>query len=194
MPVVNVEDLVAFRKFIQACIDDNYYTDDVPLLLQQKTHLLFTYGTLKTGFSRHDALIRKGSPNQAIAPAYTKSNDYCMFRLIGKVGFPFILPALNKQVNGGHIEGELYEVDAQTIFHLDFIESNGSMFQRVRMPIVALMGPDRVPTETYAWAYVGLRPYFNEHINKHKAVLCDKLTRKKDPNFKYYTFMRKYVQ
>lgn len=90
-------------------------------------HLLFAYGTLKRGFSRHSVLREQ----RYIGIARTEPK-YGMF---GYGGFPALVDETLAEVSGvtakNRIFGELYEVDDACIQEIDKIEgTDRGLFER----------------------------------------------------------------
>jgi gamma-glutamylcyclotransferase (GGCT)/AIG2-like uncharacterized protein YtfP len=182
-----------FARWCQAALDDNYYTDDGPELLKNKFQYVFVYGTLKKGFSRNHVITRH--INEPIGPATTVGTGYIMYRTGNKYTYPVILHSTEKSAMGA-IAGEVWKVPSKTMFELDFIESNGEMYDRTKIPVEVLLGPQRKPVKMMAWTYIGRQSFWRDsgkNTNMPKLVSCDLLSRNNNPNFKYYTFMRKYA-
>lgn len=191
MFTINDRTAEGFAKWMQSSLDDNYFTMDAPELAQKELHYVFVYGTLKSGFSRNSVLSNGGG--KAIGPAMTVNDTYVMRRTKGKYTYPVMLPSV--AANRGHIQGEVWAVPPQAIHEMDFIESNGQMYDRSKIAVEVLLGPQRKPYKLLAWCYIGNPGYWYSTAN-HKAnplLDCDILVRNKDQNFQYYTFMRKYV-
>lgn len=182
-----------FAKWMQSTVDDNYYTMDGPELYKKKFHYIFVYGTLKKGFSRHSALT--GHKAEAIGPATTVGKSYIMYRTGNKYTYPVILHSIEPTAFG-HISGEVWKVPTKALFDLDFIESNGEMYDRTEVPVEVLLGRQRKPVKMMAWMYIGRNDFWRDphpdKSNRPKLVPCDLLTRNQDATHKYYTFMRKY--
>lgn len=109
--------------------------------------LLFVYGSLKRGFSRHSALREQ----RYIGIARTAPN-YAMF---GYGGFPALVDqelAENSGVTASNnIFGELYEVDDACMIELDKIEGvDRKLFERkeVNLESVTMVG---LPTSEGVW-------------------------------------------
>ena len=82
-------------------------------------HKVFVYGSLKQGFGNHGILTGA----LYLATTWTQAQT---FKMLSLGHFPGV------QEGGSHaIEGELYEVDNHTLYQLDKLESNGSLYQRV---------------------------------------------------------------
>lgn len=103
---------------------------------------VFVYGTLKKGYANHHYL----ADQQFIGPAALPNH---LLYAVSK-GFPGVCPApgRNHQVNG-----ELYQVTAECLKHMDRLESNGRMYQRQLLD-VTLSNSDTLP----AWVYIWILP------------------------------------
>lgn len=94
------------------------------------TTLVFTYGTLKRGFSNHvlmQDLIRSG--DASFKGVYQTSEKYPL--VCGPYRVPFLL---NKPGSGHHVTGELYAVSPRGLSRLDELEGI-SRGHYVRQPI-----------------------------------------------------------
>jgi gamma-glutamylaminecyclotransferase len=81
-------------------------------------HLVFVYGSLKQGFGNHH-FLRTATLLEA-----TRTGSRA-FRMESMGGFPAVVK------NGSYaIEGELYEVDDETLRNLDRLEGNGRFYNR----------------------------------------------------------------
>lgn len=84
---------------------------------------VFVYGTLKQGFGNHYLLSRSELLGSCIVNA-----NMVMFNLGGFPGVSFI-PS-DKDINPIDIVGEVYEVDAETMEHLDMLEGYPEFYDR----------------------------------------------------------------
>jgi len=76
---------------------------------------VFVYGTLKAGHGNHRLLENSKLLHEATITG----------KMVSLGGFPCV------STNGDNqIHGEVYEVDDQTLGHLDHLESNGSFYTR----------------------------------------------------------------
>lgn len=82
----------------------------------------FVYGTLMNGERLHPYL----SECNYIGPALT-SRKYLLLNL---GAFPAMFEIDNEDV-GQKVSGELYEVDEDTVSHLDYIEGHPHLFERL---------------------------------------------------------------
>lgn len=98
-------------------------------------HLVFVYGTLRTGQANHARLLA----GRAMAPAVLAGHEL-------RLGaWPWIGPA-----DGSSVVGEVVEVDRPTLARLDLLEDvAGGWYRRERRPVRLADG-----TEVGAWAYL----------------------------------------
>lgn len=113
------------------------------------THLVFVYGSLKSGFGNHPIL--GDSPLRDVTRTVSRN-----FSMISMGGFPGVS-------KGGtyNIEGEVYEVTDEVLARLDRLESNGSFYQRYE---TFLANGDT------AWMYCLLRSYPSQFQIPNKRV------------------------
>jgi gamma-glutamylcyclotransferase (GGCT)/AIG2-like uncharacterized protein YtfP len=177
------------KGFIQAALDDTYFTPDMPVLCQKEEHYLFTYGTLKKGFCRNHFLTNGGT---LIGSGFTLDSDFVLYRQNKQYSFPIAFKTDLHSING-HIGGELWLIKTNKLIELDFVESNGTMYYREEVPVVIhpYAGKDKMVVAT-AQMYLGVPGYWRDKIPAKEIRLCDKLRRKKDEKFQYYNFMRKW--
>ncbi|KFK37739.1 hypothetical protein AALP_AA3G023200 [Arabis alpina] len=120
-----------------------------------KTTLVFTYGTLKRGFSNHvlmQDLIRSGDASfKGVYQTLEKFPLVC-----GPYKVPFLL---NKPGSGHHVTGELYSVSPKGLSRLDELEGI-SRGHYVRQQI-RIGGEDLVETEVVE-AYYAHKSYEEE--------------------------------
>lgn len=176
--------------FVEGKVEDNYYSQDMPMILAKRRHLLFVYGTLKRGFFRHNLLLQK-KPT-FVGDAWTVGNYFNMLYTNTQHPYPVILPTYGTEAKG-KIHGEVYLVHPETIVQCDFYESNGAYYDRVRarVEITNANNPD-TPLSIDAWLYEGNKEYWDIVKTKQRLRQADPLTRKKD-GAKYFTFMKKYA-
>ena len=98
-------------------------------------HYLFTYGTLKKGFSNHHLL--EGA--QFLGPAKTLEK-YSMY----ESGIPFVF----KGEAVSHIYGELYRVDELTLKKVDRLEGHPGWYRREEIQVLTAEGSNGT-----AWLY-----------------------------------------
>ena len=158
-----MESEIPIKRYLSSTLLINECTPDIAELQKYELHPVFTYGTLMRGHYNHSYLKEA----QLICKGETKS-AFNLFNYI-QGGFPVLtLTGQFKELLGdnpskyqGHVEGELYFVDTKTIRSLDHLEGNGSMYQRLWLPITfcetpsspALVDHDGM----YAHVYVGLQ-------------------------------------
>lgn len=105
---------------------DNLWTPDFLELKKLSYHVVFVYGTLKSGGRLHEYL--DGCP--CLGDAYIATPSLVMREA---KGFPVAFVAdENDRRNhqAAHVYGELYVVPAHVILELDKLEDNGNMFDR----------------------------------------------------------------
>lgn len=80
----------------------------------KKMTRVFVYGTLKSGYSNHNAFLKD-------ATFIGKATTVTKWAMIGEgMGFPYVLQRDNE--HGHNIIGEVYEVTDQELSHLDMLE------------------------------------------------------------------------
>jgi gamma-glutamylcyclotransferase (GGCT)/AIG2-like uncharacterized protein YtfP len=116
-----------------------------------QTYNVLVYGTLKQGMGNHRVLAQGG----AVLRGKARTEDFFFMWDIG--GFPLIKPladCANTQAQieryAGRVTGEVYTVTTDTLRHLDYLESNGRLYER---QMVQLRGSIGV---TAAWCYIWL--------------------------------------
>ena len=101
---------------------------------------IFVYGTLKSDHFRHSSYLDGA---QSIGPATIEG--FTLYSVNGR--FPAAIRTEGKQV-----KGEVYDVDDATVRRLDYLESNGDMYNR-----------EQVQTEHgLAWVYVMTKEFHDE--------------------------------
>ncbi|KAI3985414.1 hypothetical protein MKX01_033728 [Papaver californicum] len=131
--------------------------------IEEKKHLVFTYGTLKKGFPNHvllEDMIRSGDAEYL--GIYKSKNKYPL--ICGPYRVPFLL---NFPESGNQIWGELYSVSKLGLDRMDELEgiSNGHY---ERLPIQIIAADDDEGEESgssivvEAVAYYGHRNYAEE--------------------------------
>lgn len=83
---------------------------------------VFVYGTLKHGFGNHVLLQHSDFIDDAILENYEMRYSH------GTYGFPVIFK--NETTKGQIVVGEVYLVDKTTLYALDQLEHNGTMYNR----------------------------------------------------------------
>ena len=113
--------------------------------------LVYVYGTLKRGhYNNH---ILQDATFVGTATLSFKARMFC-------VGFPVLIEGETPV----KVEGELFEVDAQTFHDLDRLEGQGRMYQRRRV---------RIPGGKRAWVYIGKDDYWQHHPRYRCSVSPD---------------------
>ena len=102
---------------------------------------VFVYGTLKKMCHNHYIL----RDSEFMFNATTLSSEYEMYDLVG-------FPAMTK---GGEfrIDGEVYKVEDEVLKSLDYLESNGVLYNREEIKIRPVGANVKIVT---AWAYMYL--------------------------------------
>ncbi|XP_010485623.1 PREDICTED: putative gamma-glutamylcyclotransferase At3g02910 [Camelina sativa] len=134
------------------------------------TTLVFTYGTLKTGFSNHvlmQDLIRSG--DASFIGVYKTLDKYPL--VCGPYRVPFLL---NKPGSGHHVTGELYAVSPRGLSRLDELEGI-SRGHYVRQPIRLSAGEeedegeDRDTEPSLVEAYYAHKSYEEELWRRNRG-------------------------
>ena len=98
------------------------------------THKVFVYGSLKKEYGNHSVI----SGGKFLREALTKDSTFTMFSFGG-------FPGIYRKKDGKQIAGELYEVDDEVMQRLDYLEGNGSFYNREIVPL---------EDGTDAWMYI----------------------------------------
>jgi gamma-glutamylcyclotransferase (GGCT)/AIG2-like uncharacterized protein YtfP len=140
-----------------ADIIGNNLSPDIPDLEWKNGHVLFTYGTLKSGFSRHDFLLHEGA--QFIAAAATTHTYALYYNPKAKDPFPILIPPIQGHPQG-NVLGQLWLVRPKTIIELDKLERNRELYNRMKMNVQVLSKPHHNAFQQYAsiyaWGYMGM--------------------------------------
>lgn len=88
-----------------------------------KKHLVFVYGSLKSGFYNHDILGDSSFVHQ------TATKDLFVMYDLGS------FPAIVRNPKGSKVKGELYMVDDETLKWLDKLEGHPSLYTRKVLPL-----------------------------------------------------------
>lgn len=120
-------------------------------------HLLFVYGTLKTGFLNHDRLFR--CPHtKFLGEAVTFDQNFRMGSKACGMG-SYWAPVIyrEKAPNArGSIWGELYSVSNNMMCIVDSYEGHPHIYNRQKISVIPIDGE----TQTIdAWCYLGHRDY-----------------------------------
>lgn len=89
----------------------------------EQNHIIFVYGTLKKGFRLNDVL------EHSIYKGEATLQNYMMFSLGA-------FPAISYNQNST-VYGEIYIVDNRTLNMLDGIESEGDLYSRIIVNVIA---------------------------------------------------------
>lgn len=148
------------KYFIRAQMKERQEsTPDMREIRQKDYHLVFTYGTLQQGLWNH-VFLRNAT---YLGKGRTCFERYEMF----DAGFPVLHEA--KPSEGSYVYGEVYAVDADTFMGLDYLESNGSMYHRKKIPIklyqqdieIDESGYNKVFPQKDCWTYFGDYQYWD---------------------------------
>lgn len=112
-------------------------------------HKLFVYGSLKRGFGNHRFLW----DSVFIGTTTTADSTYSMLTL---GAFPAIIAE-----GEDAIEGELYEVDDDTLEQIDMLEGNGAFYDRSQV----LLSNGEV-----AWMYLLVGEFALSRASKMEAI------------------------
>ena len=127
----------------------------------------FTYGTFMRGQVRHQQLLDLGA--KFIAPAKTYGLHY-LFRYEDG-GFPVmmwlnILTGKPNPAKVGHVMGECYEVPPQAFETLDYIEGEGTLYQKHNVEVVynQFIGKDSDDERrVYCLSYLGIHKTWKDN-------------------------------
>lgn len=100
-------------------------------------HRIFIYGTLKKGFMYHDEFLSKAD---YLGPV-TSDTMYSLY----VAPIPFLV----KEATDAPVEGELYEVDEDTLYTIDRLEGHPRIYKRELIDVFTPAG-ERI----LAWAYL----------------------------------------
>lgn len=142
---------------------DNQFTHDIPSLDRMEWHYIFVYGTLKSGFSNHDYIIDEEIISTG---ATTERNTWELRELAGsnpKDSIPYMqysgLPSRQ-----GKVCGEVYRVSTKCICDIDALETNGTLYLRVFLPIIiSTHTKQTVPM----WTWIGNKSYLERTFSNH---------------------------
>jgi gamma-glutamylcyclotransferase (GGCT)/AIG2-like uncharacterized protein YtfP len=164
-----IRNLPDFRKQVHDRINRNIYTPDLPYLNSRNGHLLFVYGTLKTGFSRHWML--KSYKSHFICSAISWQM-YSLF-YAPKLGFPVMMPSAGGSPIG-NVVGQLFIVPPKVISVLDECEKNGDMYNRYKINLQLITKPTdnqfQQYATCYAWCYIGNPKEWRPHVEQRRMV------------------------
>ena len=180
-----------YDAFLEKAYSSNYRTPDLPKILEVQNHLIFTYGTLKTGRHRNSLL----NHCEYIGNAVTTIIGYNLLYYT-KGRYPIALPVTEekKVYERAPIYGEVYLVPASTIPVLDSIEANGEMFNRKRRYVLLSSSKYGVKRPILpVWMYEGHPDYWYDTAIKDKGNMeyffpCKLITPQKSDLGKFYNF------
>lgn len=147
----------ALADFVISRMVENDFTKDVPLLNVYNTQLVFAYGTLRSGFSRHAVLSENNAEFMCHAFTCDTNLDF-KYSVSGQ--FPIAFHTANA-ARAGRIHGEIWSVPSSCLTVLDRLEQNGKLFDRKRISCLYANGaPDskgQMPIIRDVWFYFGDR-------------------------------------
>lgn len=146
-----------FSKMVDAILRRKVRTPDYPNLCKQETHKIFVYGTLMYNCGNY-AMLADG---KYLGDGVTVLGDYDMLAF---EQFPGVVKTTAGK--GCFIMGELYEVSTEDLMTCDFLESNGSMYNR---ELVKIRNDTNGTTHT-AWMYI-LQKNFPMDLTKANSVV-----------------------
>ncbi|OQV14503.1 putative gamma-glutamylcyclotransferase [Hypsibius exemplaris] len=103
-------------------------------------HLVFVYGTLKAGEPNHDFLQ---PPHDAVFIGKGATVERFPLVIASRYNIPFVLDAVGQ---GNRIQGEVYEVDDNTLADLDELEKHPDYYKR-RPTRIELFNPSATVLE-----------------------------------------------
>lgn len=177
-----------FDYFLETALDNGKYTPDMRKIMSDKHHLLFTYGTLQKGQSRHSLLEEA----ELIGKAVTTVVNYRLWNYESG-GYPVALVdsymPKPTQTPRAAVYGEVYLVPNYIIPVLDHIENNGRMFHRVRT-FVTLSSSRYKNTRPIlgAWIYNGINKFWDADFLESDCSLCRIVNHKTENLPKFYTW------
>lgn len=118
-------------------------------------HKIFVYGTLKRGFYNHREYL-DSTDSSFLGVAYT-SNDYTLYINA--------LPFLVEEASDAPVEGELYEVDNDTLKRIDELEGHPYAYKRQRIRVKDSDGNEVL---CYAYLYPNIFKYKRGVIKEYK--------------------------
>ena len=148
------QDCEDITKFMALASEQGMYTRDLPNLMKQERQLIFTYGTLREGFARHQCL-----KSQQFVGYGSTDNRYNMFITANhKAPYPVVMLE-GRADKVGSVFGEVYSVVPSCLQALDYLESNGTMYKRF-MTAIHIGNADGTIKTCYAWMYKGMRSFW----------------------------------
>lgn len=141
------------RDVIADIITTGMFTPDMPKLMEMSHHYVFVYGTLKKGFHNYKTIMGY----DCVGVGFTDLEKFSMMKYT-RGNFPVAMIDPSEKTRG-RIYGELYEIDAEGIRSLDYLESNGMAYRRMPL-MINFYNKDKELRTTRAWTYIGLRDYW----------------------------------
>jgi gamma-glutamylcyclotransferase (GGCT)/AIG2-like uncharacterized protein YtfP len=161
--------LPKFKEALKIALYESRHTPDINYIESKRGHLLFVYGTLKKGMSRHWMLEQYKARFVATATTFMRYSLYYS----PKLGFPVMMPGLVK-TPAGNVCGQLYIVPPKVILELDEIEKNTVLYNRMRINTQLLTKPMdnqfQQYATTYAFAYVGWQKEWLPLVNDNRLL------------------------
>jgi gamma-glutamylcyclotransferase (GGCT)/AIG2-like uncharacterized protein YtfP len=105
------------------------YTPDLINLKKYDNHLIFIYCDLKHGL-RNDKILKDA---KCLGGGKTQSQNFNLKETTYPIAFTCDLP---NTYHKGHIKGEVYAVDTNTIMKLDVFKNNGVHHNRIKKQIL----------------------------------------------------------
>lgn len=185
-----MNDKTFIAKHIQKKLDDGFYTPDQPALNRLKKVPIFVYGTLKKGYPLDEYL----KDAEFYSGAMTIKNNFkmCVTQNPRRMNFPVVFRS--EAYDAGHISGEIYFVSPDMIPQLDFLEMNTISYHRDLVGVE--LNDFRHPKggKMFCYTYIGDNAWWHDRILKGEVQPVPVLARKKNPNYRYYYFMKPMCQ
>ena len=131
--------------------DDVFGDLNFTMLHSGEKHRVFVYGTLMSGMRNHVRMESLGakliSTNAALRGDYTMSPR--------RTGLNYLAPIVTHGKSGqkqGQVNGEIYDVDSQSLMTLDLFEGHPDVYRREKHD-VCYMGEKRFRIESM-WVYI----------------------------------------
>lgn len=151
-----------FDYFLDTVIDKAQFTPDMRKIMSDRHHLLFTYGTLKSGHKRHGLL----DCAEFIGNGVTTVQSFQLWNFeFG--GYPIAIMGPNGTTEApkAAIYGEVYLVPNYLIPVLDSIENNMKMFHRVRTFVTMTSNRYKATRPILGtWIYNGIRRFWEDSL------------------------------
>ncbi|GMI40643.1 hypothetical protein TrCOL_g10019 [Triparma columacea] len=98
----------------------------------------FVYGTLKRGFFNYEKYLGEDAEFGGISSFVTSCKTAKPMKLVvGDFGIPYLLD--EQDDDSVQVEGEIFEIDTEKRFHLDYLEGVGEVgdwYDRVKIPVI----------------------------------------------------------